>query len=179
MSLPTISPQDAKRLIEQGGTLIDIRGADERAREHVPGSKHGPVTNLPDLAGVQGPVIYHCRSGMRTSQNAGRLQNAAPCEAYILEGGLEAWKKAGLPVVKDTSQPIEIHRQVMIGAGSLVLLFVLLGTFVAPWFYALAGFVGAGLIFGGATGICGMAKVLAVMPWNRGASGAGTQCVAG
>lgn len=179
MSLPSISPRDAKRLIEQGGTLIDIRGADERAREYVPGSHHGPLAQTTDFSGVKGPVIFHCRSGIRTAQNAARLREAAPCEAYILEGGLEAWKKAGLPVVKDASQPIEIHRQVMIGAGSLVLLFVLLGTFAAPIFYALAGFVGAGLIFGGATGICGMAKVLALMPWNRGGQVAGTQGAAG
>ena len=48
MSLPSISPQDAKKLIDQGATLVDIRGADERAREHIPGSQHGPlVARLP------------------------------------------------------------------------------------------------------------------------------------
>ncbi len=104
---------------------------------------------------------------MRTTQNAARLKDAASSEAYIMEGGLDAWKKAGLPVASDSSAPIELHRQVMIGAGSFVLLFVLLGTFVSPLFYAFAGFVGAGLVFGGMTGICGMAKALAVMPWNR------------
>lgn len=77
---------------------------------------------------------------------------AAPCEAYILTGCIEAWKKAGLPIVADKSQPIEISRQVMIGAGSLVLLFVLLGASLAPGFYLLAAFVGAGLVFGGVTG---------------------------
>lgn len=172
MSLPTISPKDAKRLIDQGGTLIDIRDADERAREQIPRSKHAPLANLTELSSVSAPIIYHCRTGMRTAQNAARLRAAAPCEAYILEGGLDAWKKAGLPVVVDTGQPIEIHRQVMIGAGSLVLLFVLLGAFVSPVFYALAGFVGAGLVFGGATGFCGMAKLLAIMPWNRSPVGA-------
>jgi rhodanese-related sulfurtransferase len=172
MSLPTISPKDAKRLIDQGGTLVDIRNADERARELIPGSKHGALASLTELPDASAPIIFHCRSGVRTGQNAGRLRAAAPCEAYILEGGLEAWKKAGLPVQTDYSQPIEINRQVMIGAGSLVLLFVLLGTFASPIFYALAGFVGAGLIFGGATGICGMAKLLAVMPWNRSPAGA-------
>ena len=60
----------------------------------------------------------------------------------------------------------------MIGAGSLILLFVLLGAFVSPVFFALAGVIGAGLVFGGATGICGMAKLLAVMPWNRSPAGA-------
>lgn len=172
MSLPTISPQDAKRLIDQGGTLVDIRNADERARELIPGSTHGPLASLPELSNASAPIIFHCRSGVRTGQNAARLRSAAPCEAYILEGGLDAWRKAGLPVHADKSQPIEIQRQVMIGAGSLILLFVLLGTFVAPAFYALAGFVGAGLLFAGITGFCAMAKVLAVMPWNRSPAGA-------
>lgn len=172
MSLPTISPADAKRLIDQGATLVDIRGADERAREHIPGSHHGPLAQRTDFAGVSAPIIFHCRSGMRTSSNAGRLRESVPCEAYMLEGGIEGWKKAGLPVVEDKSQPIEINRQVMIVAGTLVLAFVLLGTFVAPGFYWLAGLIGAGLVFGGASGWCGMAKLLALMPWNRQAAGA-------
>jgi len=172
MSLPTISPTDAKRLIDQGATLIDIRGADERAREHIPGSHHGPLAELTKFAGVGAPIIFHCRSGMRTASNAVRLRNSAPCEAYMLEGGLEAWKQAGLPVTADKSQPIELSRQVMIAAGTLVLGFVLLGAAVAPAFYLLAGLIGAGLVFGGVSGWCGMAKLLEIMPWNRRAAGA-------
>jgi rhodanese-related sulfurtransferase len=167
MSLRSISPLDAKKLIDQGATLVDIRGADERAREHIPGSRHGPLGTTTDFAGIGAPIIFHCRSGMRTANSAAQLRDAAPCEAYVLTGGIEAWKKAGLPIVADKSQPIEISRQVMIGAGSLVLLFVLLGALVTTSFYVLAGFVGAGLVFGGATGWCGMAKLLQVMPWNR------------
>ncbi len=171
MSLPTIDPTDAKRLIEQGATLIDIRGTDERAREHIPGSHHGPLAQMTNYAGVNAPIIFHCRSGMRTANAAARLKDAAPCEAYILEGGLDAWKKAGLPVTTDKSQPIEIFRQVMIAAGSLILAFVLLGAFAMPAFYGLAGLVGVGLVFGGVSGWCGMAKLLEVMPWNRPAVG--------
>jgi hypothetical protein len=52
-------------------------------------------------------------------------------------------------------------------AGSLVLGGVLLGMLVAPGFYALAGVVGAGLVFAGVSGFCGMANILALMPWNR------------
>jgi len=172
MSLPTISPTDAKRLIDQGATLIDIRGTDERAREHIPGSHHGPLAQLTDFAGVGAPIIFHCRSGMRTASNAARLRDSVPCEAYMLEGGLEAWKQAGLPVTTDKSQPIELNRQVMIAAGTLVLVFVLLGTAVAPAFYLVAGLIGAGLVFGGVSGWCGMAKLLEIMPWNRRAVGA-------
>ena len=151
--------------------LVDIREADEHARERIPGARHHALSRL----GTESParagdkiVIFHCRSGMRTQGNAGALAaSAAGCEAYVLEGGLDAWKKAGLPVAKDRKQPIEIMRQVQIGAGSLVLIGVLLGFFVNPTFYALSGLVGAGLLFAGVTGFCGMARVLALMPWNR------------
>ncbi|MFO1160707.1 MAG: rhodanese family protein [Reyranellaceae bacterium] len=168
MSLSTIDVAGAKRLLDQGAVLVDIREADERAREHVPGARHNPLSRL---AAVDAPgakaVIFHCRSGARTAANAQRLGKAAACEAYILEGGLEAWKKAGLPVTIDDRQPIEIMRQVQITAGSLVLVGVALGVWVAPAFLALSAFVGAGLVFAGTTGWCGMAKLLALMPWNR------------
>ncbi len=58
-------------------------------------------------------------------------------------------------------------RQVQIAAGSLVLLGVILAVLVSPWFVALSAFVGAGLVMAGVTGFCGMANLLAHMPWNR------------
>ncbi len=87
----------------------------------------------------------------------------------MLEGGLDAWRKAGLATHKDASQPIEIIRQVHLVAGSLILLGVLLALTVDPRFALLSGFVGAGLTFAGATGWCGMAILLRQMPWNRAA----------
>jgi rhodanese-related sulfurtransferase len=151
--------------------LIDIREADEHAREHIPGSRHHSLTRVDrDSPARSGDdvLIFHCRSGARTIGNASRLAAAAQtCEAYILDGGLDAWKKAGLPVTLDRSQPIDIMRQVQIVAGSLVLIGVVLGALVSPGFYALSGFVGAGLLFAGVSGFCGMARLLAVMPWNR------------
>lgn len=168
MSLPVIDVARAWQLIAEGAVLVDIREADERAREHIPGAQHAPLSTLQS---VQAPgakaVIFHCRSGARTGANAAPLGEAAGCEAYLLEGGLEAWKRAGLPVATDRKQPIEIMRQVQIVAGSLVVLGVVLGLWVAPPFFAISAFVGAGLVFAGSTGWCGMAKLLALMPWNR------------
>ncbi len=170
-TLKSISPQQAATLLRKGATLIDIRGADEHARERIPGARHLPLDRIVAGAKVEPGdrvVIFHCRSGARTAANAERLAGAAPgCEAFMVEGGLEAWRKAGLTVALDRSQPIDIQRQVQIGAGSLVVLGVVLGVLVHPGFLALAGFVGAGLVFAGVTGFCGMAKLLAVMPWNR------------
>ncbi len=170
--LKPIQPHDAARLIRQGAVLVDIREADEHARERIAGARHHALSKI-DAESPARPgddvLIFHCRSGMRTKANAQKLVAAAAdnCSVYVLEGGIDAWKKAGLPVALDRKQPIEIIRQVQIGAGSLVLIGVLLGAFVNPLFYALSGFVGAGLLFAGVTGFCGMANLLALMPWNR------------
>jgi rhodanese-related sulfurtransferase len=170
-NLKTISPERAADLVRGGATLIDIREADEFARERIPGARHHALSRIGNGDVVRpgdDVLVFHCRSGARTKGNAARLAAATPkCETYILEGGLDAWKKAGLPVALDRSQPIDIMRQVQIVAGSLVLLGVVLGVSVAPAFYALSGFVGAGLLFAGVSGFCGMARLLAVMPWNR------------
>lgn len=167
MSLPTISPTAAKQLIDRGAMLIDIRGADEFAREHIAGARNLPIDQLTSIPENSKPVVFHCKSGNRTSVNAGKLATVANCEAYIVEGGIEAWKGAGLPVIADRKQPIEIMRQVQIVAGSLVILGVVLSQVVDPAFMALPAFIGAGLTFAGLTGWCGMAKLLAVLPWNR------------
>lgn len=168
MSLPTIDVAGARRLLDQGAVLVDIREADEHARERVPGARHNPLSRLVSVEAPAGKaVIFHCRSGARTAANAARLATAASCDAYILEGGLDAWKKAGMPVTVDRRQPIEIMRQVQIVAGSLVLLGIALGVWVAPAFLGLSAFVGAGLAFAGISGWCGMARLLALMPWNR------------
>jgi rhodanese-related sulfurtransferase len=170
-NLKTISPERAVALIRDGAVLVDVRERDEHARERIPGARHHALSQIDNGSLVRDGddvLIFHCRSGARTKGNAARLAAASGnCEIFVLEGGLDAWKKAGLPIALDRSQPIDIMRQVQIAAGGLVLLGVLLGVFVAPGFYALSGFVGAGLLFAGVSGFCGMARLLALMPWNR------------
>lgn len=164
-ALKTLTPAEARRLVEGGARLVDIRNPDEFARTRLPEAENRPVDSLTPVEGEQ-PVIFLCRSGMRTAANADRL--AACCgEGYLLEGGLEGWRKAGLPVEEDRKAPLEIMRQVQIAAGSLVLIGVILGFLVSPVLFGLSAFVGAGLVMAGATGWCGMAHLLALMPWNR------------
>ena len=168
MTLPMLSPADARGAIGAGARLVDIRGADEYARERIPGALNLPLDRIGDLTRDERPVVFHCRSGMRTAANAAQLADAARGgPAYLLQGGIDAWRGAGHPTVTDRTQPMEIMRQVQITAGALVLLGVLLGLFVAPGFFGMSAFVGAGLVFAGTTGWCGMAKLLRIMPWNR------------
>ena len=104
MSLKSISPQAASELVNQGAVLVDIRAANEHARERIATACHVPMDRLRSgglpLDGAPA-VIFHCRSGNRTRVNASVLGACTACDAYVLEGGLDAWKKAGLPVVAD------------------------------------------------------------------------------
>lgn len=170
MSLPAISPAEAKRLIDIGAVLIDVREPDEHLRERIPGARNEPLSRLGRLSSGGRPVVFHCKSGGRTGANASRLAAAVSAEAYAIDGGIDAWRNAGLPVQRDESRPIEIMRQVQIAAGSLVLLGVGLGFAVNPAFYVLSALVGAGLVFAGVSGWCGMAKLLAMLPWNQAAA---------
>jgi rhodanese-related sulfurtransferase len=169
-SLPTIKPSEARRLLDSGALLIDLRETDEHAREKIP-ARHLPLSKLDEtnLAVHQGkPIIFHCKSGVRTQANALRLAGKLGVrEAFTIEGGLDAWRKAGLPVVSNQRQPLELQRQVQIGAGRLAVMGTLLGLFVSPWFLAVPAFVGAGLIMAGLTAFSGMARILMRAPWNR------------
>jgi hypothetical protein len=69
---------------------------------------------------------------------------------------------------------ISLERQVRIVAGSMVFAGTLAGAFANPLFLIIPGFVGAGLVFAGVTDTCGMAMMLAKMPWNQ-AGGASCQ----
>lgn len=167
MTPTPVTPQEARRLMEGGALLVDIRGPDEFARENIPGARNVPVAAIERIERTDAPVVYHCRSGARTEANAARLAQAAGAPCYMIEGGLDAWQRAGFEVARDRSQPLELMRQVQIAAGSLALLGVVLGFLVSPGFFFLSAFVGAGLMVAGITGWCGMATLLRHMPWNR------------
>ncbi len=173
MTISAILPEEAKKLIAGGAALIDIREPDEHARENIPEAHLMPLSAIENGARL-GPldphdvVIFHCQSGMRSSQHAQKLAALAePAQVKLLAGGLEAWKKGGQEVLADKSQPLPIMRQVQIVAGTFILLGVVLGYKVNSGFFLLSGFIGAGLLFAGISGFCGMARLLAWLPWNR------------
>lgn len=169
--LHKLSPQQVSdRIVGGRAVLVDIREPDEFARSHVRGAQSQPLSTWEKAhlkIDPQADVIFTCRSGMRTAGACDRLAARVSGDAFVLDGGLDAWAKAGLPVETDADAPMEIMRQVQIAAGSLVLTGVILGFLVAPAWFALAGFVGAGLTFAGISGFCGMARLLMLAPWNR------------
>lgn len=172
MSQESVAPEKVKRLIEQGALLIDIRDTTEYLREHIPDARSFPLTDILSGKKIDNPeglpVIFYCLSGGRTAQNAITLMaTAGPVLAFILAGGIDSWKSARLPVVEDKKQPLPVMRQVQIAAGTLVLTGVVLGYSIDSRLFLLSGITGAGLLFAGISGTCGMANLLLKMPWNK------------
>lgn len=172
-SKPTdVAPELLEQWLRSGdAVLIDVREDFEHAAERIPQAEHVPLKTLdPDALRARHPdkrVVFHCRTGKRSAEAARRFARADE-PAFHLTGGIEAWKAADRPVERSAAAPrIDVMRQVQIVAGSLVVLGVTLGVLASPWFLALGAFVGCGLVFAGLTGWCGMAKLLARMPWNR------------
>lgn len=165
-----LDPKAVQERLAHGAALVDIREAEEHARERITGAWNVPLSRLQagDVDLPDGPLVFACASGLRTQANAALLQQVAgEREAVLLDGGLQAWKRAGLPVSANAGAPLPLMRQVQLIAGSLVVTGAVLGATVSPWWHLLSAFVGAGLVVAGATGFCGMAQLLVHAPWNR------------
>lgn len=170
-----VGPDLLAQWIAEGTAVpVDVREDFEHATERLQGSIHQPLSKF-DPAAVRQKVgadsrrvVFYCRTGRRSMDSAKRFASSSPnAVAYHLASGLEGWKAAGLTTERVAGAPrVDVMRQVQIVAGSLVLLGVALGAAVSPWFFALSGFVGAGLVFAGVSGWCGMAMLLGRMPWN-------------
>jgi rhodanese-related sulfurtransferase len=184
----TVPPGDVARLLAEGRKidLVDVRTPAEFEQLHAGGARLVPLDRLDPRAVVatrtgaaDEPLYVICRSGARASKACAAFHAAGFGNALCVEGGTDAWEKAGLPVVRGRGRVISLERQVRIGAGLLVLAGVLLGWLVHPLMFGLSALVGAGLVFAGVTDWCGMGMVLARMPWNRqGGSAPATACAA-
>ncbi|MEM9538351.1 MAG: rhodanese-like domain-containing protein [Cyanobacteria bacterium P01_E01_bin.42] len=151
-------------------TLIDVREPSEFAGEHISGAKRVSLSNF-DVTQIpqdtNKTLVLYCQSQNRSQQAAKQLLAAGWHDIYELQGGLNAWKAENYPVKINKNAPISIMRQVQIVAGSLVFTGTILGAFISPWFLILSGCVGAGLVFAGVTNTCGMAMLLAKLPYNQ------------
>ncbi|MFN0123782.1 MAG: rhodanese-like domain-containing protein [Blastocatellia bacterium] len=153
-----------------GCQIVDVREYSEFAALRVAGARLAPLSALEQHAGVidrARPVYLMCRSGNRGRQAAARLGQMGFAGLVVIDGGMQAWAAAGLPVETGASRVWSLERQVRFTTGLLALAGVLLAWLVHPWLIALSGLMGAGLMFSAVTDTCGMGMVLAKMPWNQ------------
>jgi rhodanese-related sulfurtransferase len=171
MTAPEIDAPALERWLKTGeAVLVDVREPVEHAARRIAGAKLVPLgrvagARLPDLAGRK--LVIHCQKGGRGNAACEKLLRENPSlEVYNLAGGIEAWGRAGLPV-QDGRKGLPLDRQTQLTIGIGLLLAAALAFWVHPGFLLLVAFFGAGLTFAGGTGHCGMARLLAAMPWNR------------
>ena len=154
---------------EAGSQLVDVREFSEYESERIRGTTLVPLSTLEQnlaLIDRDRPVYLVCRSGKRATQAAERLAGQGFIDLRVIEGGLQGWVRAGLPIERGTGRVWSLERQVRFVAGLFVLTGILL-TLISPWFVLLSAFVGAGLTFSAITDTCGMGMMLARMPWNQ------------
>ncbi len=155
---------------------VDVREPDEFEAQHIQGSLNAPLSSFENFIAPISQLaknfklILVCKSGVRSGNalNILKKENENLPRIEILEGGVDKWVKEGKSLVSKSAKiSLPIIRQVMIVAGFLILLGSLGSLFFKAELIWLTVFVGAGLSFAGLSGICFMAKLLAVMPWNK------------
>lgn len=165
-------PESLFQRLQAGENLrvLDVRDVDEFESGHIPGSSPFPLNIIREHTASfdrERPLILVCRTGRRSAEALRHLRQAGMTNATHLEGGLEAWKRANLPIERSVGSRVwTLERQVRFAAGAFVLL-GLVASLVWPPAIALSWFVGAGLIFAAITDTCAMGILLSKLPWNR------------
>jgi rhodanese-related sulfurtransferase len=85
--------------------ILDVRDAAEFAAGHLPNARNIPLADLDQRIGEldklkSKSVVVVCQSGARASSAAGKLAKAGFTDVVNLDGGVAAWKTAGLPLAK-------------------------------------------------------------------------------
>lgn len=169
-----VDAKTLKQWLDRGeAVLVDVREPAEHRAEHIGGAALVPLSSarlaaLPEHEGRK--LVVHCLKGGRGAKACELLLAEDPAlDVYNLEGGLGAWRDAGYAVNSSGRFFLPLDRQVQLTVGLGVLAGSLVAWLVSPAFLLLTGFFGAGLCFAGLSGFCGMARLLAAMPWNRAA----------
>lgn len=105
-----LNPTQATLLINREDALvIDVREPDEYAAGHLPESRNVPVARLAERAGdfekfKDSPIIVVCASGARSAGSCKQLEKLGFSKVHNLDGGINAWRVAGLPVKKGSKK---------------------------------------------------------------------------
>ncbi len=170
-----VTPHELHELLDENCAveLLDVRTPGEHAAAHVPGARLLPLDDLhaPTFLSQRGapgkPIYVICQTTRRARKAIQKFERAGFGRCVLVEGGTQAWLAAGLPVNRGTSPALPLMRQVHIAVGLISGAGAVLGLTVNPYFALVPLFTSCGLLVAGLTGFCGLALLLAKMPWNR------------
>jgi len=101
----SVGTAEAVRLINrEKGVLIDVSEPAEYGAGHAAGARNVPLGKLEGARELPSnkslPLVVMCASGARAGRAAGLLRKAGYEKATVVNGGMKAWREAGLPVDK-------------------------------------------------------------------------------
>ena len=171
----SMTPQEFHRRLGEShdAELLDVRTPAEYTAVHVMGARLLPLDELNAVSYLnqrprgEAPLYVLCESGTRSAKAVEKFRRAGFEGCVQIEGGMQAWLAAELPVERGESAVLPLMRQVQIVVGAVSALGAALALVVNVRFAIIPLITGCGLLFAGLTGLCGLALVLARMPWNR------------
>ncbi|MEU3018940.1 MULTISPECIES: rhodanese-like domain-containing protein [unclassified Nocardiopsis] len=155
---------------ESRALLVDVRTPAEFENAHIAGAVNLPLGRVDAhleriVAEAGGRLVLICQSGGRATQCRDKLAAAGLTDTVVMNGGMNAWEASGAPLERGPRR-WALERQVRLVAGGLVLTSVL-ASLVWPPAVAVAGLVGAGLVFAAVTDTCAMGMALTRLPYNQ------------
>jgi len=102
----SVGPEDFLTLMrfEEKAVIIDVRMPVEFRKERIENSVNIPVSKtekrISASAGFESVLLIYCTTGYRSIRVASKYYDLGYHNIYNLEGGIEAWKAKGLPVVR-------------------------------------------------------------------------------
>ena len=161
--------------------VLDVRTASEYENAHIAGAYNVPLdllaehaADLRDASG--GAVVLVCQSGQRAQKAEALLRGAGMPNARVLDGGMQAWLREGLPTTRIRPR-VSLERQVRIVAGTIVALGSIAALTLAPAWALLPMAIGTGLVVAGLSDTCAMGMLLARLPYNRSAASCDTESI--
>jgi rhodanese-related sulfurtransferase len=101
---PSVNHIGATRMINDvNAAVVDVRANGEFVAGHLPNSKNIPLADL-EKRGAEvnkdKPVIVVCATGSSSLKAASALRKSGLTQVFVLDGGLQSWREAGMPIVK-------------------------------------------------------------------------------
>ncbi|WP_240550143.1 rhodanese-like domain-containing protein [Candidatus Roseilinea sp. NK_OTU-006] len=100
---PSVNISKAAALRDAGAFMLDVREPFEYAEYHMPGAvliPLGELTGRLNEVPKDRPVVVVCRSGNRSQVGRNILKQAGFTAVTSMDGGMRAWRNAGLPVTQ-------------------------------------------------------------------------------
>ena len=171
--IQNINPKNAYEWLKNGdAVLIDVREPEEFSAEHIAYAASLPLGRVESMLHLMNiptgrKLLFQCRKGARGEKACALVSgHGFAGEIFNIDGGIDAWKDAGLPVIGGGPK-ISIFRQVQMIIGTVLFALIMLGLAGIGFAFMLAAMIAAIFAFTGFIGWCGLAMLLQKMPWNK------------